>query len=754
MSPNEAPTQAVQRPPVQKVPDANPVPYVEELPGDVRRLNLMVENVHCAGCIQRIEKALHADPGVVSARVNLSTRRLRVAWRDSETSAGAIVEKVEALGYPAAPFDAGHLDESGVNNERMLLRALAVAGFAAGNVMLLSVSVWAGHGGGMGEATRTLFHWISALIALPAVAYAGQPFFRSAWGALRSGGLNMDVPISLAVVLACAMSLYQTIQGGEHAYFDASVTLLFFLLVGRYLDRRARAKARSAAENLLGLAAATAHVVEDGSQRPVAVKDLATGMIVAVAQGERIPVDGEITEGISEIDASLVTGESLPVDAAAGTVVYAGTLNLGHPLRVRVTAAGEDTLLAEIVRLMEAAEQGRARYVRLADRIARIYAPVVHILAAATFLGWWGFAGAGGEQALMAAIAVLIITCPCAIGLAVPVVQVVASGRLMQRGVLLKSADGLERLGAVDTVVLDKTGVVTTGRLSLLEKDTVPPEDLALAAALAARSSHPVSRALAEAAAGLELPQAESVSEVPGQGLCATVAGRDIRLGRREWCGVPETLSEDLAEDLAEELAGTEIWLSGQERGPRRFVLSDTLRTDAVTAIDVLRAQGLRLVLLSGDRRSVVAETAGQLGIEDFEADILPDEKVDRVNTLTGQGHKVLMVGDGLNDAPALAAGFASMSPSTAADISKTAADIIFQGEALSSVPATIRTARSADRLVRQNFGLAFFYNAVAVPLAVAGLATPLVAAVAMSSSSLIVTLNALRLRLMAWKTG
>ncbi|MBI2585738.1 MAG: heavy metal translocating P-type ATPase, partial [Rhodospirillales bacterium] len=448
---------------------AGPVPFVVELGGDLKKLHLMVQNVHCAHCIRRIEDALHAMPGVARARVNLSTRRLVVEWRGTETTAQALIERVTTLGYPAAPYDAGRLAGDGGGEERRLLTAMAVAGFAAGNVMLLSVSVWAGHGGGMGEATRTLFHWLSALIALPAVAYAGQPFFRSAWSALKSRALNMDVPISLAVVLAAAMSLYQTIHGGQHAYFDASVTLLFFLLVGRYLDRRARAKARSAAEHLLTLAGGTAEVIEAaGRRRTVALTEVEAGMTLAVAAGDRIPADGAIADGVTELDTSLVTGESLPRQAKAGDKVFAGTLNLAAPITITVTAVGEGTLLAEIVRLMEAAEQGRARYVRIADRVARVYAPAVHALAASAFVGWWLIGGIGWEAAMMVAIAVLIITCPCALGLAVPAVQVVASGRLLRHGVLLKSADGLERLAQVDTVAFDKTGTLTTGRLSLM----------------------------------------------------------------------------------------------------------------------------------------------------------------------------------------------------------------------------------------------------------------------------------------------
>ena len=727
------------------------VPFTIDLPDGVRRLNLMVENIHCAGCIRKIESSLHATPGVVRARVNMSTRRLALEWRPVEADGRTLMNLVEGLGFPVAPYDPGRLSDSGAREEKRLLLALAVAGFAAGNVMLLSVSIWSGHFGGMGDATRTLFHWVSALIALPAVAFSGQPFFRSAYGALANRSLNMDVPISLAVILASGMSLYQTIQGGEHAYFDASVSLLFFLLIGRYLDRRARSKARSAAEHLVNLTATVAHVIAaDGSVSQIATGDIYPGMIVSVAAGERIPVDGEITRGASEIDTSLVTGESLPRSVEIGERVFAGTLNLEQPVELCVTAAGEGTLLAEIVRLMEAAEQGRAKYVRIADRVAKFYAPAVHLLAIATFLGWTLFTAAGWEASLMAAIAVLIITCPCALGLAVPVVQVVASGRLLMHGVLLKSPDGLERLAAVDTVIFDKTGTLTRGELTLVNGDDVNSDDLSLAAAMARHSRHPLSRAIVKAAEGMSVPDISDVKETAGSGLSTIVEDDSVRLGKSEWCGVDRSPLNSA--DAYHDHGGAEIWLRRESREPVRFVFSDTLRSDAREAIAAVRKLGLRPILISGDRERVVRDVARSLGIEDYEAECLPDDKVERVQSLTRQGHKVLMVGDGLNDAPALAAGYASISPSSAADISQTAADIIFQGERLAPIAATIRTARISDRLVRENFGLAFLYNAIAIPLAVIGFATPLVAAVAMSSSSLVVTLNALRLRIMRWE--
>ncbi len=717
-------------------PPRNADLFVREVAGDAH-LDLVVEGMHCAGCMQKIERALGEVPGVKNARCNLSTKRVAVTWEEGETSSQTILSKLADTGFDAVPFDAklvGAIDETESNR---LLRAMGVAGFAAANIMLLSVSVWSGLVSDMEPETRLLFHWLSAIIALPAVAYAGRPFFDSALKALKSGSANMDVPISLAVLLATAMSLVQTLQNAEHVYFDASVSLLFFLLIGRYLDVQTRAKACSVAQNLLALRAVAATLVEpDGSTRAVPVDTLEPGMIVAVAAGQRLPADGRIVEGTSDIDTSLVTGESLPVAASTGAQVYAGTLNMSAPLKVEVTAKDEASLLAEIVRLMEAAEQGRAGYVRLADRIARVYAPAVHILAAATVLLWLGL-GAGWQTALMNAIAVLIITCPCALGLAVPVVQVVASGRLLKLGVLVKSPDALERLADIDTIIFDKTGTLTLGEPELANAGEIAPDSLALAAALARQSRHPLARAVARAAEGLAVPHVSDVSEMPGFGLEATLDGHQVRLGSRRWTGV----------DDAPAAAGPELWLARADAPAVRFAFADTLRPDAKETAQTLAAS-YDLRLLSGDTEATTAAIAGELGLTQWAAEQTPADKIARIEQAADDGATVLMVGDGLNDAPALKAAHVSMSPASAADISQTAADFVFQGERLAPVEQTVDTARKARALVFQNFGLALAYNLVAVPLAVSGYVTPLIAAIAMSASSLTVTLNALRLGL------
>lgn len=726
--------------PDEDVPQSDLSLYVQrEEEGQAEALYLMVEGIHCAACVWLIENLLRQQPGVISARMNMTTRRLTLRWRGGEgIDPNALVEPVSRIGYRLVPYNPAALSRETEKHEKMLLRAMAVSGFASGNVMLLSVSVWAGVD--MGVHTRDLFHYISALIAFPTVFYAIRPFWASAWAALRHGRTNMDVPIVIGIVITMLMSLWETTRSGDHAYFEASVMLLFFLLIGRYLDSRARGRARSAAEHLLALAAQPVMVLQpDGTTRMVPADQVSAGAQVIVAAGERIGIDGAIVDGRSDVDTSLITGESVPTTVAPGDRVFAGTLNLGAPLRLTVTAVGEGTLLSEIVRLMEVAEQGRARYMALADKVARGYSPVVHILALATFLGWTVLGGMAWQLALLIAVSVLIITCPCALALAVPVVQVVASGRLMRRGILVKSATALERLRQVDTLVFDKTGTLTIGRPELLPANGAWTDDaLRLAAGLAGASRHPLSRALVRACP--TAPVVDGVQEHPGQGLSATVPGvGEVRLGSRGFVGgAANRPSHD---------AGPEIWLAtGEGKAPCRFSFSDTARSDAAETLATLKRQGLRVELLSGDREAAVRALAEALGIETWQAGCSPTDKTARLEALRAEGRVVAMVGDGLNDAPALAAAHVSLSPSTAVDISQTAADLVFQGEKLAPVIEALEVARKSDRLVRQNFALTFFYNIITIPVAVAGFVTPLLAAVAMSASSVVVIVNALRL--------
>ncbi len=694
--------------------------------------DLAVPGVHCGACIQKIESALARLDGVENARVNLSTRRVAIRWR--EGSSPTIVATLTSLGYAAHLFDEDADAQDGTLAE--LIRALAVAGFAASNIMLLSVSVWSGAEG----ATRDLFHWVSALIAIPALAFAGRIYFRSAWQALSHGRMNMDVPIALGISLAYAMSLYETVTHGPHAYFDAAVSLLFFLLIGRTLDHVMRDRARAAVTGLSRLAPRGALVMRpDGSRDYLPTAEIAPGMTIVVPAGERIPVDGTISGGASELDCAIVTGESASRAVDRGDAVQAGTLNLLQPLTMVATAAARDSFLSEMVRLMEAAEGGRARYRRIADRASALYSPVVHLTALLTFIGWMAATG-DWHHAMIIAISVLIITCPCALGLAVPIVQVVAARRLFERGVMVKDGSAMERLAEIDAVVFDKTGTLTAGAPRLLNPGEIDASALSAAAALAGYSRHPLSRAIVDAAADRATAGAVAfgaVSEVPGQGLEAESDGVVYRLGRSDW-------ALDDRSTIARADGATVLSADGRLLAAFRF--EDRLRADARSAVDALKRRGLAVELLSGDAAAAVGAVAGALAIERFEAKVQPGGKVARLEAIAAAGGKALMVGDGLNDVPALAAAHVSMAPASAADIGRNAADFVFLHESLSAIPLALDVSRRSGRLIRENLALAIGYNAIAVPIAILGYVTPLVAAIAMSLSSLIVIGNAMRL--------
>jgi len=709
------------------------------LDDDLFQTELSVPDIHCGGCIRTIEDGLNALPMVRRARVNLSTKRVSVVWAADDGGPERIVEALHGLGYRPHLFDFG--EEGHDDTLKLLLRSVAVAGFAAANIMLLSVSVWSG----ATDSTRDLFHWISALIALPALAYSGRVFFRSAASALRHGRLNMDVPISLAVVLAFLMSLYETANSGEHAYFDASVTLLFFLLIGRTLDHVMRERARSAVKGLARLAPRGALVLQDDGVRTfLPVDDVERGMTLLVAAGDRVPVDARVLSGISDLDCSLVNGESTAQTVSPGGILRAGTLNLTGPLTVEALAPARQSFLAEMIRLMEVAEGAKAGYRRLADRAAQLYAPVVHLVALLSFCGWLAVSG-DWQRSLYIAIAVLIITCPCALALAVPVVQVVAAGRLFESGIMVKDGTAMERLAEIDGVVFDKTGTLTLGQPRLVNGAEIAPQNLRLAAAMGAHSRHPLSRALAVAGseAGSRNIAFDHVEDVPGSGLEARLNGITYRLGRAEW-----VLGSDVRPADADDMPAVGQTVLGADGAfLAAFVFDDSLRPDAVATVSALRAEGLSLDLVSGDRSAIVRQLAQALGISACRGGVLPDGKARYVAGLAEEGRKVLMVGDGLNDAPALARAHVSMAPATAADVGRNAADFVFLHESLGAVAQAIEISRKAGRLIRQNFGLAILYNMIAIPTAVLGYATPLVAAIAMSSSSIVVVTNALRLR-------
>lgn len=694
------------------------------------RIDLLVTGARCAGCIAKIERAVTAVPGVDAARLNLSTGRLAVTFEAGRDDPGRVVEALDALGYPATPYDPGAARAAHDREGRRLLLALAVAAFGSMNAMMFSVPVWAGlFGQELGPATRTLMMWMSGAVGAPCAIYAGLPFFQSAWRSLKARKANMDVPISIGVILTLAISFSETVLQGRDAYFDAAVMLLFLLLIGRYLDHTLRARARSAAGDLLALQAPTACVVDaDGRERAVPLGEVRPGDLLRVRPGDRIPVDGTLESGRALIDNSLLTGESAPEAAAAGARLRAGALNTSGVLTLRAAAGSEDSTLAAIARLVEAGAQSRSRYVRLADKAATLYVPVIHAAALATFVGGW-MVGLGPREAIIRAVALLIVTCPCALGLAVPAVQIAASARLFRKGVLVKSGAALERLAEVDHVVFDKTGVLTRGRPALTGAS---PELTALAAPLARASSHPLARALAAAAGPGEV--AADAVEQAGLGVEGTVGGRRARLGRAGFVGGAAAAGGE-----------TELWFAFDGGEAIRFAFADALRADARQVVAALEARGLTVEILSGDLAGAVGTAARAVGVERWRAGLTPQEKAEAIDRLKAEGRKVLMVGDGLNDAAALARAHAAIAPGTALEASQNAADMVLSGEALAPVAEALDVARTARSRALENFGFAAVYNLVAAPAAMLGFVNPFVAALAMSGSSLVVTLNALR---------
>lgn len=693
---------------------------------------LSLPTIHCASCISNVEQGMLALDEVHDIRVNLTRKRATI-----HAAPGADVAKLtrelSRMGYEAQPLDGATLsaDQSDRAAKDLVMR-LGVAGFAMMNVMLLSVAVWSG----AADHTRDLFHWLSAAIALPTIAFSAQPFFIKAWGALRHASLNMDVPISLAIILAAGMSLFETTQSGEHAYFDAALSLTFFLLAGRYLDQRTRTTARSAATELAALEAPTAIRVIGDQVETVPVKQLAIDDIVLVRPGGKVPVDGVIEDGSSELDRAFLTGESDPIPANVGSEVRAGEVNLSGPLHIRATAVGKDTFLHSLADLIAIAEESKSRYNSLADRAAQIYAPAVHLLAFAAFVLWMYMTGGDVRYALNIAVATLIITCPCALGLAVPAVSTVASGALFKKGLLVKHATALERLAEVNEVIFDKTGTLTLGKPSFINADSLTPAQFAIAGKLADASEHPRSVAVSDAAHkrdDLPMLDVTGLQEHPGLGIEAWWDGQMVRLGRARWA------DPDGSHD------GTVLKIGDTPALPLQF--EDTVRPGAAELIATLKAQNIPVTLLSGDTAAHVQRLADELGIDNARAGMLPDEKVKVLEDIQSTGKRVLMVGDGLNDTAALAMAHVSIAPASALDATRVAADMVLVAPTLANVAEALRIAKRAKRRILENFGVAAVYNAIAIPLAFFGFATPLTAAIAMSSSSIIVSLNALRTR-------
>ncbi len=701
--------------------------FVRSVENGLSSLTCTLVGVQCGGCTNKIERRVSSMGGVISVRANATTKRLRFVWDPAVVKIDELINAVEELGYSAHPL-ATELEGRTKSN---LLIPLAVAGFGTMNVMMFSLAVWAGIVTDMGPGTVQFMHWLSAGIAIPVCIYSGSVFFLPAIRSLRAGHMTIDTSISLAILTTLLASVYETFQGAEHAYFDAAVSLVFFLLIGRVLDQSIRKKSSAASDNLRAMTQGTAKRIGPGGQiEHVLADDLSIGDVIYALPGERIAADGNLLFDIALVDESILTGETLPRTVVQDQPVIAGSVVVGQAARVKVTAVGADGRIAEIADIVEAAEARKGRQQLLADKFASAYGPVVIGASLVGFLIWYFFLGASFSQAAMIAVAVMVVTCPCAAGLATPAVVVRAINQLLSRGVIVKNGEALERLAEIDQVVVDKTGTLTTSKLAL--ENSVNQKTLQAASAIAANSQHPLARALGEVCPAKPMA---GVVETIGAGL---VAPNGAKLGSARFLKINGHGDSN----------APELWYRDADGETTRLRFRDIIKPDAANFVASLQMEGLGVELLSGDKSEATRDVANRMGISSWFGEMGPEDKCQHVMSLEHSDKKVLMIGDGINDAPSLAAAYVSISPATAAHISQNASDIVLAGSSLLPVVGAIKMARNARKLINQNMLFATAYNLVALPLALAGGLTPLIAAILMSSSSILVMLNAFRLKM------
>ncbi len=707
--------------------------------GELSETQLLIEGISCAACGWLIEKHLRGVAGVAEAHLNLSNHRLQVRWQDSRIPLSQLLAELRRIGYAAHPWRADEAAERMAAENRRRMRELGVAGLLWMQVMMATMATWPEFNIDLSPELDKILRWTSLFLTTPIVFYCCGQFFRGALRDLRTRHLTMDVSVSLAIGGAYVAGIWSTITGQGELYFDAVGMFALFLLAGRYLERRARERTAAATAQLVKLLPASCLRLDaDGQSQRILLRELQVGEQVLVQPGSLIPADGRILAGQSSVDESLLTGEYLPQARGIGDGVTAGTLNVEGPLTVEVQALGDATRLSAIVRLLERAQSEKPRLAEIADRVSQWFLLFILVAAAVVGYAWWEI---DSSRAFWVVLALLVATCPCALALATPTALTTATGSLHKLGMLLTRGHVLEGLNQVDTLVLDKTGTLTEGRLTLKAihplRDLDEGDCLALAAALENRSEHPIARAFSQAPRA-----AQSVDSHPGQGLQGSVDGRLLRIGEANFvCALSGQTAPPIASEHGQWL------LLGDEQGALAwFVLDDRLREDAPDLIAAARARGWNIHLLSGDSSPMVAEVARQLGIEDARGGLTPDAKLAVLKQLHSEGRRVLMLGDGVNDVPVLAAADISVAMGSASDLAKTSADAVLLSNRLGSLVDGLTLAKRTRRIIIENLAWATLYNGLVLPFAALGLITPIWAAVGMSLSSLLVVLNALRL--------
>ncbi|OBS08196.1 heavy metal translocating P-type ATPase [Acidihalobacter prosperus] len=714
--------------------------------GEQREAALILEGIVCAACAWLSERHVKELPGVVDFNVNYTTHRARLRWDESRTKLSDVLAAIAAIGYRAHPFDPSRQADMYQLERARMLKQIAVAGIGMMQVMMVAIGLYAGDHGGMTADTRSLLRWISFAFATPVVFYASRGFFAAAWRDLRRRTLGMDVPVALAVSAAYAASTWATLSGTGEVYFDSVTMFVFFLLVGRFLEMLARHRAGQTAEALVRLKPAMARRLDaEGGEERIAASELCVGDRVRVRAGESIPADGRVIEGTSSVDESLLTGEHMPHRRVSGDIVLGGAINVESPITVSVTAVGPDSTLSAILRLLDRALSEKPRLAVMADHVAGGFVAGLLLTAILVFAFWYGH---DPERAFWVTLSVLVVTCPCALSLAMPAALTAATGTMSRLGLLAARGHVLEALSKTSDVVFDKTGTLTYGRPELVVVDVAEGEDvercLQWAAALERDSGHPVAQAFK--AYVTTTMTVEGLAAEPGFGVAGVIEGRRMRIGRPAWVAGEETGVLPLASDADGE-GDMIVWLADEVRVLAAFRLRDRLRPGVAAAVTALRARGIKVHVYSGDNQPAVAEVAGRIGIDDAIGDLAPAGKLDALRRLQTGGATVAMIGDGINDAPVLAGADVSIALSAGAQLAHASADMVLLSDRLERLPQAVDVARRCQRIVRQNLAWAVGYNLFAVPLAAAGWIAPWMAAIGMSASSLVVVMNALRLR-------
>ncbi len=718
-----------------------------DVPAETTRL--AIGGMTCATCAGRVEKALRASPGVATAQVNLASEVATVAYTPGLISIDALVAAVQDAGYDASPAPdsaeaRASADAQAAAEERRELAILVSSALLCAPIVLPMALAPAG-------IHWMLPAWAQLALAGPVQLVAGARFYRGAFHALRAGAANMDVLVALGTSAAFLLSLWMWAQASHELYFESAATVITLVLLGKTLERRAKRRTTDAIRALMDLQPATARVERNGAVLEVPAEAVGSGEIVLVPPGTRVPVDGRIVSGESQLDESLLTGESLPVDRGPGDDVVGGSINGSTLLRIQTTTVGSDSTLSRIVKLVEDAQATQAPIQHTVDKVASVFVPAVVALAVVTGIGWLA-AGASFAHALITAVSVLVIACPCALGLATPTALMVGTGAAARQGILVRDAVALERAEHVETVVFDKTGTLTAGRPEVV--DVLPAEgtdrDTLLTHTAAAQqgSEHPLASAVLRAASALERPLAEAITALPGRGLEATVAGRTLHVGSRRLMDELAIDRSPLAEatDAAEARGCTVMWVA-TDRLLGAIAVADTVREEARAAITRLRSLGITPVLLTGDNARAASVVAAELGIDRVVAEVLPEDKAEQVAALQSEGHVVAMVGDGVNDAPALARADVGFAMGSGTDVAMHSAGVTLVRPDPRLVADALDVSRATQRTIRQNLFWAFLYNVVALPLAMAGLLSPMLAGAAMAMSSVSVVTNSLRLR-------